>query len=211
MKESFFIALSFCVLFSCATDDSKDVLSYNEIGASPSKNPDFKTNEKAPKDSFEINFNVEVFEQIAGYKIDSVQVLVENEVIDRTNHINTTKVNICIDSNAIQFKSWAFQDSANLKLAWYNMLDCFGDHCESIELFDSLFQIDSYHLVFVADESIDWISSAQNLDSKVWSQYLKKEKIKTKYRYIFETRIDEPIRWYRLDEQDMTLKIDEHD
>ena len=91
------------------------------------------------------------------------------------------------------------------------MLDCFGDHCESIELFDSLFQIDTYHLVFVADESIDWISSAQNLDSKVWSQYLKKEKIQTKYRYIFETRIDEPIRWYRLDEQDMTLKIDEHD
>ena len=211
MKEIFFTSALLCILFSCATDESKDVLSYNKIGASPSKNREIKTNEKATQDSIKINFNIEQFEQIGGLKIDSVKVLVQNEVIDRTKHINAEKVNIFIDSNTIQFKSWNFQDSSDLKLAWYNMLDCFGDYCESIELNDSLFRIDTYHLVFVTDNSIDWISSAQNLDSKDWSEYLKKEKFQTKYRKIFETRIDEPIRWYGFDEKEMTLKIDEND
>ena len=151
MKEIFFTTVLLFTLFSCSTDDQKEVLSYSEIGVSQAGKLKTKPKQTAQKDTFNINFNSALFTLISGLKIDSVSVLKESEVMDRVKNVNTEKVNIFVDSMAIQFKSWDFQDSSDLKTAWYNMLDCFGEHCESIELFDSLFQTDNYNLVFVAE------------------------------------------------------------
>ena len=163
------------------------------------------------EDTCQLNFNSDLFEQISGLKIDSVTVLIKNEVIDRVSQKNNEKVNIFIDSSAIQFKAWDFEDSSDLKTAWYNMLDCFGEHCESIELFDTLFQIDSYNLVFVGEKSIDWISSRYNLNNRDWLLYLKKERIQPKYLYVFETLVDQHIVWYSFDEQGMKPKTNLND
>ena len=211
MKEIFFKTVFLLTLFSCSTDDQKEVLSYTEIGASKVEKPKIEPKEIAQTDTFQINFNSELFAQISGLKIDSVTVLIKNEVIDRVKHINAEKVNIFLDSSAIQFKSWDFQDSSELKTAWYNMLDCFGEHCESIELFDSLFQTDNYNLVFVAEKSIDWISSKSNLNNRDWRLYLKKERIRPKYLYVFEILNKEPIVWYNFDEKGMNPKTDLND
>jgi hypothetical protein len=91
------------------------------------------------------------------------------------------------------------------------MLDCFGEHCESIELFDSLFQTDHYNLVFIGEKSIDWISSKSNLNNRDWRLYLKKERIRPKYLYVFETLFEEPIVWYNFDERGMNPKTDSND
>lgn len=211
MKEIFFKTVFLLTLFSCSTDDQKEVLSYTEIGASKVENPKIEPKETAQKDTFQINFNSELFAQISGLKIDSVTVLIKNEVIDRVKHINAEKVNIFLDSSAIQFKSWDFKDSSDLKMAWYNLLDCFGEHCESIELFDSLFQTDNYNLVFVSKKSIDWISSKQNLNNEHWRLYLKRERIRPNYPYVFETLTKEPIVWYNFDEKGMNPKTDSND
>ena len=211
MKEIFFKTVFLFTLLSCGDDNTKDSLSYTEIGASNIENSKIEPKETVQKDTFQINFNSELFVKISGSKIDSVTLITKNEVIDRVNHLNAEKVNIFIDSNAIQFKSWDFQDSSDLKIAWYNMLDCFGEHCESIELFDSLFQADRYNLVFVAEKSIDWISSKSNLNNRDWLLYLKKERIRPKYIYVFEIFKDEPIVWYNFDEKGMHPKTDWND
>ena len=138
-------------------------------------------------------------------------MLIKNEVMDRVSQKNTEKVNIFIDSSTIQFKAWDFQDSTGLKIAWYNMLDCFGENCESIELYDTLFQIDKYNLVFVSEKSIDWISSSCNIDKRDWILYLKKERIQPKYLYVFETLVDENIVWYNFDDRGMQPKTNTND
>ena len=211
MKEIFFTTVLLFTLFSCSTDDQKEVLSYSEIGDSQQGKLKTKPKQTAQKDTFNINFNSALFTLISGLKIDSVSVLKESEVMDRVKNVNTEKVNIFVDSMAIQFKSWDFQDSSDLKTAWYNMLDCFGEHCESIELFDSLFQTDNYNLVFVAEKSIDWIASRSNLNNRDWILYLKKERIRPKYLYVFEVLNDERIVWYNFDEKGMNPKTDLND
>ena len=211
MKEIFFTTVLLFTLFSCSTDDQKEVLSYSEIGDSQQGKLKTKPKQTAQKDTFNINFNSALFTLISGLKIDSVSVLKESEVMDRVKNVNTEKVNIFVDSMAIQFKSWDFQDSSDLKSAWYNMLDCFGEHCESIELFDSLFQTDNYNLVFVAEKSIDWIASKSNLNNRDWRLYLKKERIRPKYLYVFEILNDERIVWYNFDEKGMNPKKDLND
>ena len=211
MKEIFFTTVLLFTLFSCSTDDQKEVLSYSEIGDSQQGKLKTKPKQTAQKDTFNINFNSALFTLISGLKIDSVSVLKESEVMDRVKNVNTEKVNIFVDSMAIQFKSWDFQDSSDLKTAWYNMLDCFGEHCESIELFDSLFQTDNYNLVFVAEKSIDWIASKSNLNNRDWRLYLKKERIRPKYLYVFEILNDERIVWYNFDEKGMNPKTDLND
>ena len=211
MKEIFFTTVLLFTLFSCSTDDQKEVLSYSEIGVSQAGKLKTEPKQTAQKDTFNINFNSALFTLISGVKIDSVSVLKESEVMDRVKNVNTEKVNIFVDSMAIQFKSWDFQDSSDLKTAWYNMLDCFGEHCESIELFDSLFQTDNYNLVFVAEKSIDWIASKSNLNNRDWRLYLKKERIRPKYLYVFEILNDERIVWYNFDEKGMNPKTDLND
>jgi hypothetical protein len=211
MKEVFFSTVFLITLFSCAGDDQNEVLSYAEIGASEDDISKIKPKEIAAKDTFQVNFNSKLFKQLSGSKVDSVVLLTQNEVIDRAKHLNAEKVNIFIDSSMIQFKSWDFQDSTDLKIAWYNMLDCFGEHCESIELFDSLFQTDHYNLVFIGEKSIDWISSKSNLNNRDWRLYLKKERIRPKYLYVFETLIEERIVWYNFDERGMNPKTDSND
>ena len=211
MKEIFFITVLLFTLFSCSTDDQKEVLSYSEIGVSQAGKLKTEPKQTAQKDTFNINFNSALFTLISGLKIDSVSVLKESEIMDRVKNVNTEKVNIFVDSMAIQFKSWDFQDSSDLKTAWYNMLDCFGEHCESIELFDSLFQTDNYNLVFVAEKSIDWIASKSNLNNRDWRLYLKKERIRPKYLYVFEILNDERIVWYNFDEKGMNPKTDLND
>ena len=139
MKEIFFTAVFVSTLLSCGTDNTKESLSYTEIGASDVEKTKIEPKQIAQKDSLRVNFNSELFEQISGLITDSVAAITRNEVIDRVPHLNSEKVLLFIDSNAIQFKSWDFKDSSDLKMAWYNLLDCFGEHCESIELFDSLF------------------------------------------------------------------------
>tara|TARA_B100001287_G_scaffold262348_1_gene252174 strand:+ start:3577 stop:4212 length:636 start_codon:yes stop_codon:yes gene_type:complete len=211
MKEIFFITVLLCSIFSCREDNAKESLSYLEIGASDIKNSKIKPKESVQKDTIQINFNSELFTKISGSKIDSVTLNLNNEVIDRVNHLNAEKVNIFIDSNTIQFKSWDFKDSLDLKMAWYNMLDCFGEHCESIELFDSLFQTNSYNLVFTTEKSIDWISSRHNLEKRDWRLYLKKKRTRPKYNYVFEILNNEPIVWYDLNERGMNPKTDLND
>ncbi len=211
MKEIFFCAVFLSTLFSCQTDDTKESLSYTEIGASDLEETEVEPKKIAQKDTFQINFNSEVFAQISSLKIDSIIAITNNEVIDRVPHLNSEKVVLFIDSNAIEFKSWDFKDSSDLKMAWYNLLDCFGEHCESIELFDSLFQTDNYNLVFVSEKSIDWISSKQNLNNEHWRLYLKRERIRPNYPYVFETLIKEPIVWYNSDEKGMNPKTYSND
>ena len=211
MKEIFFTTVLLFTLFSCSTDDQKEVLSYSEIGVSQAGKLKTEPKQTAQKDTFNINFNSALFTLISGLKIDSVSVLKESEVMDRVKNVNTEKVNIFVDSMAIQFKSWDFQDSSDLKTAWYNMLDCFGEHCESIELFDSLFQTDNYNLVFVAEKSIDWIASKSNLNNRDWRLYLKKERIRPKYLYVFEVLNEERIVCHNFDEKAMNPKTDLND
>jgi hypothetical protein len=91
------------------------------------------------------------------------------------------------------------------------MLDCFGENCERIELYDTLFQIDKYNLVFVSEKSIDWISSSCNIDKRDWILYLKKERIQPKYLYVFETLVDENIVWYNFDDRGMQPKTNTND
>jgi hypothetical protein len=91
------------------------------------------------------------------------------------------------------------------------MLDCFGENCESIELYDTLFQIDKYNLVFVSEKSIDWITSSCNIDKRDWILYLKKERIQPKYLYVFETLVDENIVWYNFDDRGMQPKTNTND
>lgn len=211
MKEIFFKTVFLFTLVSCGEDNTEESLSYTEIGAADIENSKIEPKEIVQKDTFQINFNSELFAKISRSIIDSVTLITKNEVIDRVSHLNAEKVNIYIDSNAIQFKSWDFKDSSDLKMAWYNLLDCFGEYCESIELFDSLFQTDNYNLVFVSDKSIDWISSKYNLDNKDWRLYLKKERIRPKYHYVFEILVGQPIVWYNFNEKGMNPKTDLND
>ena len=54
MKEIFFKTVFLITLFSCSTDDQKEVLSYTEIGASKVGNSKIDPKEIAQTDTFQI-------------------------------------------------------------------------------------------------------------------------------------------------------------
>ena len=211
MKDIFFGAIFLLTFFSCSEEQPNDALSYNDIGAIPNVVSKTEPEDILILDTLTIDFNSDLFQNISGLKIDSLQPLSKKSILDRGQHLNSNKTIVFIKDSSFEYKEWLFQDKVDLQNAFYNLIDCFGNNCESIDLYDTTFEAETYHLVYVSHKTIHWVSSAQNQKRRNWTLYLKKQHPTTKYNFVFEIRIDEPIEWFEDYENGLQSKTETND
>ena len=199
------------IFFSCSEEKPNDALSYNDIGTTSGLESKTEPEKILIQDSLTIDFNSDLFQNISGLKVDSLKPLSTKSIIDRGQHSSSNKTKVFIEDSSFEYKEWLFQDEVDLKNAFYNLIDCFGNNCESIDLYDTTFMAKTYHLVYVSQKSIHWVSATQNQKRMNWTLYLKKQHPAPKFNFVFEIRIDEPIEWFEDNENSLQSKIDIND
>ena len=204
MKESFWGIFLLLILSCCTAEDASNTLSYAEIGADEAEMPKTEPQKTTKIDSSRIDFETQVFYEFGGPKVDSIKVLRQNEVLDRGETNAKNKLRLYTSGDSISFKEWSYTDTTALTNGFYNLLDCFGTTCESIELYDTTFITDTYHLVFISEYSVQWIASNTNQDAKAWLQYLNHDDDKQNFTYIFEQKVQKPSQWFSEEEYEFT-------
>lgn len=203
MTRITFYFIFLLALPSCSNDESTRTLSYSEIGASEKENSKTEPKLDAKNEAIQIKFDPTIFELCGGFKVDTMEYIEVNEVLDRGKYDTREKLNLQGNQDQVSFKEYTFLDSVARKNSFYNLLDCFDKTCESIELLDTAFISTKYHLLFVSDYSIHWISSDKNQDIKIWSEYLKRTCPQDRYHYIFEQLKNKCVRWMEYNEKAM--------
>ena len=193
MKVKCLISLIICgfIISSCGGNNDKDVIKYEDIGVRTNSNAN---NDSNPHDSTQITdtaFNLTNLE----IKVDKVIELTTNEFLDRFENKEHLKRLIITSNDSIYFKSWTFEDSTDTFNAFYNLLDCFGKECISIELYSTDFISATYNLLFISKNQIHWVSSIKNQDKLVWKTYLKSEYQIPVYSFIIEQKRNQNIVW----------------
>ena len=80
MKDIFFSAIFLLTFFSCSEEQPNDALSYNDIGATPSIVSKTEPEDILILDTLAIDFNSDLFQNISGLKIDSLQHLSKKSI-----------------------------------------------------------------------------------------------------------------------------------
>ena len=167
MKKFLFI-LGIVALASCGGKKEK-VLDMDDIN--PKASNDGKGKNAQQKDSIDYGFDIWLAEK-AGIAIMELDTVGESMFVDRFQPKAFKKLNLQMKEGEVFFGQWTFKDSLRTMNAFYNWLDCFGEHCKSHKyLAEEKFQSDAM-LVFLNDTSLTYISSTLPLDENKWQTYL---------------------------------------
>ena len=92
MKDIFFGAIFLLTFFSCSEEQPNDALSYNDIGTTSGLESKTEPEKILIQDSLTIDFNSDLFQNISGLKIDSLQPLSKKSILDRGQHLKLLEV-----------------------------------------------------------------------------------------------------------------------
>ena len=106
MKDIFFSAIFLLTFFSCSEEQPNDALSYNDIGAIPNVVSKTEPEDILILDTLAIDFNSDLFQNISGLKIDSLQPLSKKSILDRGQHLNSNKTIVFIKDSSFEYKEW---------------------------------------------------------------------------------------------------------
>jgi len=193
MKVNCLVSLITCaiVIYSCGGSDDQDIIRYEDIGVRDNYNVSNDSMITDSNQSIANTFDLANLE----IKLDKVIEVKTNEFLDRFENIKNVKRLIITPKDSTYFKSWTFEDSTDTFNAFYNLLDCFGNSCVSIELYSNDFKSSTYNLLFVSENQIHWVLSNKNQDKLVWEAYLKSEFQIPLYYFILEQKRNQNIKW----------------
>ena len=130
--------------------------------------------------------------------IDSTFIIVKDSsvfILDRFS-LKEEKYLLTKKLSKLSYYAWSFSDSLATKNAYYNWLDCFGESCKSIKLFDTTLVIDKTpFLIFKGKKTIVYITSNKNLKPIRWMRFLNEKFLDEKYWSIIEQRKNVKPNW----------------
>ena len=176
---------------SCTGNNNDNAIKYEDIGDRPNVNKKKNSKTSDSTQLMDTSFNLKSLE----IKVDKVIEVTTNEFLDRFQSSENSKRLLITSNDSIHFKTWTYKDSTDTFNAFYNLLDCFGINCISIDLYSSEFVSQTYNLLFVSKNQIYWVSSKNNQDKLVWQAYLKAKYQKPIYHFIFEQKKNQNIVW----------------
>lgn len=179
------------IITSCTENNNNNAVKYENIGVRTNynANSDSKTSDSTQLTDTTFNLtNLEI-------KVDKVIEVTTNEFLDRFENSKHLKKLLITSKDSIYFKTWTYKDSTDTFNAFYNLLDCFGINCISIDLYSTDFVSPAYNLLFVSKNQIHWVSSKSNQDKLVWQAYLKTEYQIPEYHFILEQKRNQNIVW----------------
>ena len=178
-------------LICCSKNQESELIKYSEIG-------DTQINDKnnIKQDSIRIhNRSNSLNTQHLGLKIDTIITIEESEFMDRFTNNQAEKHLLLIKTDSIYFKTWFYNDSVSTFNAFYNLLDCFGESCSSIDLYSNNYSEKNYNLLFVCEFALFWIQAKENQKINKWEHFIKEEFTPSKYNFIIEQKSNENINW----------------
>ena len=205
MKVNCLITLLICVILisSCGGKNNKDVIKYEDIGASSNYNANITSEPSDSTQSTDTSFHTANLK----IEIDKVIEINSNEFLDRFESSKYIKRLIINSNDSIYFKAWTFEDSTATFNAFYNLLDCFGSNCIPLELYSNDFTTSKYNLFFISKNQIHWITSSKNQDKIIWDSYLSSEFQSISYYFIMEQKRSQNIEWLEKNINPNTFKV----
>jgi len=130
-------------------------------------------------------------------KFDSISPSFTHHFIDRFNAKSFIKNKLYLDNDSILHFRWSFKDSITKKNALYNWLDCFGNNCNSIKMYESFKSEKQNSLIFINQKSISFISSKNSLSKDLWMNFEKSTFSKDSMQLLIVQQPGKNALWYR--------------
>ena len=191
------------ILISCSKNQEAEFIKYSEIGDTQISDKNNTKEDSIRKDNIPSSLNT----QYLDLKIDTIVKNEELEFMDRFKINKAEKFLLLRNTDSIQFKTWNYEDSSSTFNAFYNLLDCFGEKCSSIELYSNEYSDIDYNLIFVSNLAIYWIQAKENQKINTWEHFVKNEFSTETYRFITEQKSNENINWLEQNRRPNTFKL----
>ena len=190
-------------LISCSKNQEAEFIKYSEIGDTQISDKNNTKEDSIRNNNIPSSLNT----QYLDLKIDTIVKNEELEFMDRFKNNKAEKFLLLRNTDSIQFKTWNYEDSSSTFNAFYNLLDCFGEKCSSIELYSNEYSDIDYNLIFVSNLAIYWIQAKENQKINTWEHFVKNEFSTETYRFITEQKSNENINWLEQNRRPNTFKL----
>lgn len=138
-------------------------------------------------------------------KFDSIFPSFTRHFIDRFNAKSFIKNKLFLENDSILHYRWSFKDSTTTKNALYNWLDCFGNNCNSIKMYESFKSEKQNSLIFINQRSISYISSKHSLTKELWMNFEKSNFSKDSMQLLIVQQPGKNALWYRFQKNKFNL------
>ena len=195
MKQLSFFTIAFALqlLISCKSNDSEKT---KEFDPSKKKSSEKKVVVVAVPDSL-LFWKERYQSDSVKIKFDSVFPSFTRHFMDRFNAKSFIKNKLYIENDSIIHYRWSFKDSTTAKNALYNWLDCFGNNCSSIKMYESFKSEKQNTLIFINQKSISLISSKNSLSKDLWMNFEKSVFSKDSMQLLIVQQPGKNALWYR--------------
>ena len=167
----YFAILYFAIsLLSCGEKNKHEVLDMSDITPSSERNYDTVA---AKIDTIDYGFNSAVANEL-GLNLSGIHFYEDPLFPDRFNPRTTKKLVLMQEMDSTFYCQWSYRDSVATKNAFYNWIDCFGERCKSINMYERANLQKENFVLFMSDTAIIYISSSKLLKYADWQTYFEK-------------------------------------
>lgn len=167
----YFAILYFAIsLLSCGEKNKDEVLDMSDITPSSERNYDTVA---AKIDTIDFGFNSAVANEL-GLNLSSIHFYEDPLFPDRFNPRTTKKLVLMQEMDSTFYCQWSYRDSVATKNAFYNWIDCFGERCKSIKMYERANLQKENFVLLMSDTAIVYISSSKLLKYADWQAYFEK-------------------------------------
>ena len=202
-SASLYVFILSITLISCSKNQESEFIKYSEIGDTQD------TNENHNNEDSTGNYNVPMLlnTEYLDLEADTIMTFNDFEFMDRFKNGDSEKYLLLKKTDSILFKMWYYDDSSSTHNAFYNLMDCFGKNCNSIDLYSDSYSEKYYNLLFVTEKEVFWIKSKENQKIITWENFIKQEYDTGKYCFIIEQKSNERMNWLELIPIENTFKL----
>ena len=131
-----------------------------------------------------------------GLEVTKITVNTEKPFIERFP--NKKIFNLILESKNSEVKHLQidYLDSNTLKNAFFNFLDCFGEDCKSIELFQKVKFSKTFFMLLASTKSIHIIESEFNQNPKKWINLHRYSNKKDPIKFIIVQKKQQKAKWF---------------
>lgn len=191
------------LLLSC-TSENKTAAKPKNFDPTKKINSETKVETDIKPDSL-LFWKLRYLSDSVGIKLDSVLPSFSRHFIDRFNAKSTLKNKLYINKDSVIHLKWIFSDSNSKKNALYNWLDCFGQNCMSIKMFESFKSEKQNVFIFINQRSLSLVASRQALVKENWMNFEKTNFPKDSMQFLIVQQASKNSLWYRFEKDKFKL------
>ena len=159
-----------------------------------------KINNKKPKEIQKEDTLIAIFEfynqDSVNLEITKINLNPEKTFIQRFPYKNATNLLLESKKNLVKYLQINYADSNAMKNAFFNYLDCYGNDCKSIELFQKVKFSKTFFMLITTTNSIHIIESDNNLIPSEWINCVRFSKIADPIKFIIIQKKQQKAKWF---------------